>query len=302
MKPKFVLVTRKTRLQELVERFNTLDQARFYIEQLGQSFTDYQEEHFEFERALDQVSTMLSSQGRVQRLDRDFLSNFMFSDDCTVFCLGQDGLVANTLKYTLDIPVVGINPDASRIAGKLLPFNPQDLPHLLSNIISRQLSTKAVTMAKAELSNGQSLLAVNDLFIGPKSHTTACYSIGIDSIKELQLSSGVIVSTGMGSTGWMKSIVEGAYAITSRKQHYQAFDWSEQKLQFAVREPFDANDLGYQLTHGVIKGKNQLTISSAMPENGVIFSDGIEQDYLEFTSGLNAHICVAQEKSRLVMG
>jgi hypothetical protein len=39
---------------------------------------------------------------------------------------------------------------------------------------------------------------------------------------------------------------------------------------------------------------------SLMPENGVIFSDGIESDFLEFTSGVTASISVADKQGQLV--
>ncbi len=34
---KLVIIMRKTGLEELIERFNTRDQARFYIEQMGET-------------------------------------------------------------------------------------------------------------------------------------------------------------------------------------------------------------------------------------------------------------------------
>jgi hypothetical protein len=37
-----------------------------------------------------------------------------------------------------------------------------------------------------------------------------------------------------------------------------------------------------------------------MPQDGVIFSDGVETDYLAFDSGAIASISVADEKARLV--
>ncbi len=42
---KIVVVTRKTRLEELVERFNTRQQAQFYIEHMGLDFSEYDKEH-----------------------------------------------------------------------------------------------------------------------------------------------------------------------------------------------------------------------------------------------------------------
>ena len=41
---KVFVITRKTRLAELVERFNTVGQARFYIERAGGNFGEYEQE------------------------------------------------------------------------------------------------------------------------------------------------------------------------------------------------------------------------------------------------------------------
>ena len=42
---KVVLVTRKTRLEDLIAKYLTAAQARFYVEHLGADFSDYQREH-----------------------------------------------------------------------------------------------------------------------------------------------------------------------------------------------------------------------------------------------------------------
>ena len=52
---KVVLVTRKTRLETLIERFNSKGQARFYIEHSGGDFGDYELEHDTYNRALSRV-------------------------------------------------------------------------------------------------------------------------------------------------------------------------------------------------------------------------------------------------------
>jgi hypothetical protein len=44
-----------------------------------------------------------------------------------------------------------------------------------------------------------------------------------------------------------------------------------------------------------------MRLISQMPENGVIFSDGIESDYLEFNSGTLAEIGIAEKKGQLVV-
>ena len=209
---KIVLVTRPTRLAELVIRFNTVSQARFYIEHQGADFTDYLREDATYHRALSNAQAALAQVGRVQIVDRGFLPNFVFAPEDIVVTLGQDGLVANTLKYLNGQPVVGVNPDPERWDGRLLPFRVSDLSKVMPEVVLRKRPTKSVTMAKAALNNGQSLYGVNDLFIGPKTHCSARYLIRNGEASETQSSSGVIVSTGMGSTGWLKSLLTGAAA------------------------------------------------------------------------------------------
>ena len=194
---KIVLVTRPTRLAELVIRFNTVSQARFYVEHQGADFSDYLREDETYHRALSEALAVLAGIGRVQVVDRGFLPNFVFAPDDTVVTLGQDGLVANTLKYLNGQPVVGVNPDPERWDGRLLPFRVADLSEVMPEVLLRKRRTRSVTMAKASLNNGQTLFAVNDLFIGPKTHCSARYVIRVGETSETQSSSGVIVSTGL---------------------------------------------------------------------------------------------------------
>src|SRR5262245_45761026 len=108
---KVVLVTRKTRLEELIARHHTLAQARFYVEHLGADFTDYQREHDACSAARRTVTGVLERHGRYQVVERSFLANFLFAQGDVVLALGQDGLVANTMKYLEGQPLAGINPD-----------------------------------------------------------------------------------------------------------------------------------------------------------------------------------------------
>jgi NAD kinase len=315
---KVILVTRPTRLAELVARFNTVSQARFYVEHQGADFTDYLREDATYHEALRQSEEILGEMALVQVVDRGFLPNFVFSPEDTIVTLGQDGLVANTLKYLHDQPVIGVNPDPERWDGRLLPFRVGDLRHVVPDVIFRKCKTRRVTMAKAALNNGQTLYAVNDLFIGPKTHSSARYVIRSGKTSEFHSSSGVIVSTGLGATGWFKSLLTGAAAICSQadasrqggrqaagtlyERSVKTFSWESDFLYFTVREPFPTRTTSANLVFGQVAPKQPLVLESQMPENGVIFSDGIESDFLEFNSGTRATIAVAQRKGVLVQG
>lgn len=303
---KVVLVTRRTRLEELVARYHTLAQARFYIEHLGADFSDYVREHEVYLEARRTTLASLENRGRHQVIERGFLPNFVFGDSDIVVALGQDGLVANTMKYLDGQPLVGVNPEPARFDGVLLPFQPTDLARILHEVEKDRRQAQSVTMAEAVLSDGQRLLGVNDLFIGPRTHTSARYEIELGDCKERQSSSGIIVSTGLGSSAWMRSIVTGSLAIAGAYgsevgDAYQSWDWDERILQFAVREPFPSRTSQTSMVFGRVGANEKLTLRSLMPENGVIFSDGIEADYLGFSSGMVASIGVAERVGKLVV-
>lgn len=304
---KIVLVVRQTRLDELIARFNTEAQARFYVEHLGADFSDYKQEDQRYKTAVGQAQQLLAAMGRVQTLDRTFVPNFIFGPGDTIVVLGQDGLVANTLKYLTGQPVVGVNPDPSRWEGVLLPFVVTDLATILPDVFGRRRPMRTVTMAKAQLNNGQTLYGVNDLFIGPRSHTSARYSLRIGDRAEEQSSSGIIVSTGLGSTGWLRSILAGAAGIASslsgrqlKAKENRQFKWDADYLYFSVREPWPSKASSAEITFGRVTSREPLLLVSHMPENGIIFSDGIEKDFVEFNAGTQATITVGDRQGHLV--
>ncbi len=306
---KIILVVRRTRLDDLIARFNTLAQAQFYVEHLGADFSDYQQEHEIYKKAVITAESQLRELGRVQVLDRDFLPNFIFGEQDIVVVLGQDGLVANTVKYLNGQHIIGVNPEPQRWDGVLLPFEVTDLRVVIPDVFAQCRPIKEVTMAQATLNNGQILYGVNDLFIGRKSHTSALYQIKIGSQQEQHSSSGIIVSTGLGSTGWFKSLITGAtgvaQALFKGKRLNTDFDsrfpWDASYLHFTVREPFPSSTSATTLVFGKISANQPMSLVSQMPENGVIFSDGIENDFLEFNSGTTATVGVADKRGYLVV-
>ena len=303
---KIVLVKRATRLEELVARFNTREQARFYLTHSNVDFDDYEQEDLTYQKAHASLRREIEKVGRFQSIDRGFLPNFLFGPDDVVIALGQDGVVANTLKYLHGQPLLGVNPDPRRWDGVLLPFGCEDVASVLPEVLQNRRALREVTMAQATLNNGQSMLAVNDLFIGPKSHTSARYQLCWDGHDENHSSSGIIISTGLGSTGWLKSIVAGARGVSdglglppSDGSAEGSFPWERKELVFVVREPYPSRNTAAETVFGRISDE-PLKLISQMPENGVIFSDGMEGDFLEFNSGTIAEIGLSPIRGQLV--
>lgn len=302
---KIVIVTRRTRLQELVERFNTHSQAKFYIEHSGGDFADYEREDDAYQTALDLVRRSLDFELPHQVVDRALVPTYKFQKDDVVVTLGQDGLVANTAKYAGAQPIVAVNPEPSRFDGILLPFLPDQARTAVGQVLDAKAAFREVTLADATLNDGQRLLAFNDLFLGARSHVSALYRIVSGKRSETQSSSGVLVSTGAGSTGWISSVFNMASGVTSfcggRPVTGIRMPWEDRRLLYVVREPFISRHSQAGIVAGMLEAGEELVLESLMPSGGAIFSDGMEADFLQFNSGAIVRVRAAEQRAHLVV-
>lgn len=295
-----IIVRSATYLETLIEKFNSKAQAKFYLERSGKNFSEIEQAHERFYESLNGLKASLDVAEKFKIIDRTFLPNYIFTKNDFIIGFGQDGLVANIAKYANTQPILGLNPDPIQYDGILLPFTSLSRGRL-NGLLNGEFNIRNVVMAKAEFNDGQSLLAFNDFFIGPKSHTSARYKISYNDISEHQSSSGIIVSTGIGSTGWMSSISNMVNSISGGNISLPIKSNSKQ-LFFAVREPFLSKTSEINISHGLISNKRKLRIESRMIDNGVLFSDGIESDFIPFNIGSTVEISIAKEKACLVSG
>lgn len=326
LRPGIAVVTRQTRMAGLLHRWATRGAAKFQMAQAKlvervragvdfdedallaeaeEEYEDLQTEDETYNQVLKRLHTELDFGLPVQFVDRGFLPNFDFARFEAVVVVGQDGLVANAAKYVGDVPVVAVNPDPRRIDGILLPFQLAHARAAVSRVLKGQAKTRPVTLAEVNLQDGQRLLAFNDFFIGAQSHVSARYKLRVGGYEEPQSSSGLLVSTGAGSTGWLSSVFNMAGSIAewlgAAVQPRSPLAWEDRSLVWAVREPFISKASRAQLVIGQLDEGEDLVVESLMPAGGVIFSDGVESDFLEFNNGTIARIRVAEQRARLVV-
>lgn len=306
---KIIVVTKKTPLEELVLRLNSRAQARFYLEQNGVAFAEYEQSDAQYRRSVDALARQLPRDIKHQLIDRDLLPTYQFGERDLVVTLGPDGLVINTAKYLATQPILALNPDPARIDGILIPFQVAELGAQIERLRRGAARVVRISMARARLNDGQTLHAVNDLFIGSRSHGSARYMLELAGQREQQSSSGIIVSTGAGCTGWLRSIVAGAWQVASYfgdslgempAPEQLALGWESDRLWFTVREPFVSKTARAGVVFGQLAPGQELLITSQMPDYGVIFSDGIEADYLAFNSGFIARVGLAERRAHLI--
>ena len=292
--PRVVVITRPTELERLLARHGTFAQAAFALRTWGQDIQGVRERHERFEGALNQVLSQIPTEWRRARVARDQLDRFLFSPEDILVAVGQDGLVANLAKYVDDQPVVGVNPDPGEYAGVLASHHPARLERLLRRVARGECRIEARRKVIARTAQGMALSALNELFIGHRSHQSARYVLSCGGRQERQISSGLIVSTGTGATGWARSI------LAQRPEAPRPPAPEEARLIYLVREAYASPSSGASLMHGTIGPGETLELVSQMEQGGVMFGDGIEQDHVALPFGMALSVELAPGALRLV--
>jgi NAD kinase len=295
MLPRCVVVERPTEYQELLLRHGTREQVRFFLEQRGESIEAVEARHASHRRYHADVMGAVPADWRRASVQRADLDRFLFEPDDIVVVLGQDGLVANVAKYLeTEQPVIGLNPDPERYPGVLVPHPPDAAGDLLHDVAAGRAEFATRTMARASLDDGQHLVALNEVFVGHVSHQSARYRLEVGGRTERQSSSGVIVTTGTGATGWAASL----HLQTRSTLELPAPE--ERALAFFVREPWPSFATGTTLTEGRLGPDDHATLVSELGDGGVVFGDGIEADHLRLDWGQRVDVSVAERALRLV--
>ncbi len=293
--PRLVLVTRETEYDALLARHATRGQAATFLRRRAQSLEGLETRRTELQAMLAQIRAAAPKGWRIAAVRRAELDRFLFGPEDVVVAVGQDGLVANLAKYLSGQPVIGVNGDPSRNPGILVPHSAATAAAALPLVAVGHLNIEQRTMIRAELDDGQTLLALNEIFVGHASHQSARYSITWAGRVEAQSSSGLIIASGTGATGWALSISRATGASINLQP-------DEAAAVFLVREPWPSQATGTGITAGRLGATDSLLIVSRMNEGGVVFADGMEGDRLDFAWGRTLRVSVAEQRLHFLPG
>ncbi|MFF3957677.1 hypothetical protein ACFYY1_31380 [Streptomyces sp. NPDC001890] len=295
--PRAVLVHRTTEYEELLARHGTHGQAAFFLSSRGRSIDEVARRHRQTRQALADVAAAVPLQWRQSRVERADLDRFLFGPEDVVVVVGQDGLVANAAKYLSGQPVVGIDTDPGRNPGVLVRHRPRDAAALLRAAVSAGGTVDELTMVEAVSDDTQRLLALNEIYLGPPGHQTARYRLGPDTPDapaEPQASSGVLVGTGTGATGWLRSLWQ------ERRSDLRLPAPTDPRLLWFVREAWPSPATGTTRVAGELRREQglRLTVES---DRLVVFGDGMETDALELTWGQTVRLGISATSLRLTV-
>ncbi len=290
--PRAILVHRRSEYDELVARHGTARQVEFFLNQRGRSLAEVRSRDGALREALRQVAGSIPATWRRGEVERADLGRFVFAPEDVVLVVGQDGLVANVAKYLDGQPVAGFDPDPGRNPGVLVPHAPGAASSVIKEAVRG--SCAELTMVEAVSDRGETVRALNELFVGQPGHQSARYELWLAEARETQSSSGLLVGTGTGGTGWLRSLwLERHSAL--RLPHREA-----PELAWFVREAWPSPATGTTLTEGLLGSDDALEVVSAS-DRLVCFGDGIEADALSLSWGQRLTVRVSATRLRLVV-
>jgi hypothetical protein len=280
--PRAIIVTRSTDLELLIAEHGTREQARFLTHDRPGWFDEVVRRDELQRLAVAGVRNGLPLGWRRAHIDRSDVPTFDFAPEDIIVPVGQDGLVANVAKYVDLQPVLGVNPDPQNVAGTLVQFRHAEFRDALKAVAENRATIEERVLIRAHLDDGQVVHALNEIFVGHRSHQSARCRIGVGDREERQSSSGVIVATGTGASGWARSI--------ARERNIELeIDVTSGQVAVLVREAFPAPGYGTDLTAAFLT-TGAVTITSEMSDGGVIFGDGIEADFVRLNWGRRVDI------------
>ncbi|MBD7919638.1 hypothetical protein H9657_15315 [Cellulomonas sp. Sa3CUA2] len=291
--PRAVVVHRRSELEELVDRHGTRGQVEFFLRTRGRDLADVQARHDALDDALREVRAAVPTDWRRGDVERGDLHRFAFDPGDVCLVVGPDGLVANTAKYLRDQLVVGVDPEPGRNAGVLVRHRSAQVAGALADVVRGAAVVEGRALVRAVVDDGTSLDALNDVYVGHVGHQSARYVLTSPDGSERQSSSGVVVTTGTGSTGWATSLARGRTGAPPLPGP------ADDALAWFVREAWPSPTTGAARTAGLLTHDQRLTLvveSDAL----VLFGDGLEADRLTATWGQTVTLDVADRRLRLV--
>jgi len=179
------------------------------------------------------------------------LNESYFSDLDLIITIGGDGTFIRAAHFIKEAFILGINSEPENSEGALKSLKENEIEKLKEILNGKYSILERDRMQISIDGKSISYPILNEVYFGAEHQFhTSRYVLEFNGEKEEQRSSGVLISTGSGSTAWYKSAGGTPFQADSKK------------LKFLVREPYSGKIFKPKIMHGEIHENQKIKIIS----------------------------------------
>ena len=263
-----VVVSRRSELDELLARHGTRGAAAYFLRQRGRDLDEVTARHEALRKALTEVGAAVPADWRRGHVERADLPRFLFGPEDIVVAVGpgrpgrQRREVPRRAAGDRRRPGAGPQSGRARAARRrrrrAACCRQQEAGEERTMVVAPRSTTGRSSTASTRSTSGT-----------PATSPRATCSATPDGGRERQSSSGLIVGTGTGATGWCASIARERGAAPALPAP------GRPALCWFVREAWPSPATGVQQDAGLLAAGEEIELTSES-ERLVVFADGLE--------------------------
>ncbi len=221
-------------------------------------------------------------------VEREKLGKKLAEGKNLIIVVGGDGTFLRTTHLIGETPVFLVSSDVRYNEAFYGRATRNDFEKKLGMILNGKFKITKLSRLEAKI-NGKKLpiLAMNEIFVGSrKPYHTSRYILKVKGRKELQKSSGVLITTHYGSYGWAKSAAKKLLAVPKNGFGY------------VVREPYIGRLTNSKMLQGILPAKGKITIES-LTHRGIAVIDSSDMEF-GFVDGDKIEVKVSKKPLNFV--
>ncbi len=204
---------------------------------------------------------------KITKVWKNIISKNHLKEVDLVISIGGDGTFLSAAHFIENTPILGVNSDTNRSEGALTTIKYSQLNKKIRQILENKVKIRDYTREKIIIHQKNKKIetenALNETFFGNiNPHHTTNYEINYKNKTEPQKSSGIVISTGTGSTAWYHSM--GGFSFGREKK----------QLRFRIRELYKRKIHKSKIKKGKINPNEKLTIVSKI-NHAIVAIDSI---------------------------
>lgn len=184
-----------------------------------------------------------------------------------IITVGGDGTFLRAATNIGRQYILGVNSAPAFSVGRFCTVTRKNFDKVLEKVLKGHFSVSPLHRLELTFSpSKRKYLALNDCLVTHQIPADmARYIIKIGKKEEKQRSSGIWISTAVGSSGAMKSA--GGKLLKE----------TDKKFEYKPRELYQTRTGHYRLTGGILSSRSEMTVLSLMPK-GAVYIDGSRQN------------------------